>query len=73
MEKRSEHLKWCKQRANDYVEQNDLKNAFTSMQSDMSKHPQTANHSALELGTMLLISGNLSSQHQMMEWINGFN
>lgn len=73
MEKREEHLKWCKQRANECVENNDLPGAFASFQSDMSKHPETANHLALEMGTMLLITDNLSSTHQMREWIDGFN
>lgn len=73
MMSRSEHLKWCKERANEYVEKGDLKNAFASFQSDMSKHPETQNHLALEMGTMLLISGNLSTQLQMKNWIDGFN
>ena len=73
MMSRSEHLEWCKERANEYVEKGDLKNAFASFQSDMSKHPETQNHLALELGTMLLISGNLSNQLQMKNWIDGFN
>jgi len=73
MANRTEHLDWCKQRANEYVDRNDLMNAYASFQSDMGKHPETANHIALELGTMLLISGNLSTAHQMREWINGFN
>ncbi len=73
MQNRTEHLDWCKQRANDYVEQNDLTNAFASFQSDMSKHQDTANHLALEMGTMLLLGGHLSTQHQMKEWIKGFN
>ena len=54
-------------------EQNDLHRAFASFQSDMTKHPETSNHMALEMGTMLLISGNLSTQHDMAQWINGFN
>ena len=70
---RSEHLDWCKQRANEYVEQNDMQQAFASFQSDMTKHPETCNHIALELGTMLLVGGHLSSQSQMKDWINGFN
>ncbi len=70
---RSEHLKWCKDRANEYVDNGDLENAFTSFQSDMSKHPETSDHVALSLGTMLLISGHLSTLHDMREWINGFN
>lgn len=73
MATRSEHLNWCKKRANEYVDNNDINGAFASFQSDMTKHPETANHLALELGTMLLLSGNLSSPHQMRNWIDGFN
>ena len=70
---RQEHLQWCKDRALEYVKQNDLNNAFASFQSDMTKHPETDGHMALELGTMLLISGNLSTAEQMTDWITGFN
>jgi len=70
---RSEHLQWCKDRANEYVKIGDMNQAFASFQSDMRKHPETADHMALEMGTMLLISGNLSNAHQMSDWINGFN
>lgn len=70
---RSEHLEWCKQRANEYIENNDMTNAFASFQSDMTKHTETSNHLALEMGTMLLLGGHLSTQHQMKDWINGFN
>lgn len=73
MEERKEHLEWCKQRANEYVDQDDLSSAFASFQSDMGKHPETSNHKALEMGTILLVGGCLSSKHQMKEWINGFN
>lgn len=70
---RSEHLKWCKERALEYVEANDLTQAFASFHSDMTKHPETENHLALEMGTMLLVSGNLDTPHQMKDWIIGFN
>ena len=70
---RSEHLQWCKDRANEYIDNNNLKDAFASFMSDMSKHEETQDHMALQMGTMLLVSGNLSSQHQMKDWINGFN
>jgi len=73
MDKRSEHLQWCKDRAIEYVDNGDLKNAFASFQSDMSKNNETADHIALQMGTMLLLSGNLDNDHQMREWINGFN
>jgi len=70
---RAEHLQWCKDRANEYVKNGDTKEAFASFQSDMTKHPETDGHMALQLGTMLLLSGNLSTANQMREWINGFN
>ena len=70
---RTEHLQWCKDRALEYVENNDNQQAFTSFMSDMSKHTETSNHLTLENGMMLLMGGHLSSNHQMREWINGFN
>ena len=70
---RADHLQWCKDRALEYVENHDTINAFASFQSDMTKHPETDGHLALEIGTMLLLGGNLSTAHQMREWIIGFN
>lgn len=70
---RAEHLKWCKDRALEYVEQGDLGQAFASFQSDMRKHKETRDHIALNLGTMLLMSNNLETEKQMKEWIIGFN
>lgn len=73
MESRSEHLKWCKQRANECINRNDMAGAFASFCSDMGKHPETSGHKALEMGTMLLVGGHLSTPHQMKEWVDGFN
>lgn len=70
---RSEHLQWCKDRALEYMDNGDTTNAFASFQSDMSKHPETDGHKALQLGMTLLLSGNLSTTGQMREWIAGFN
>lgn len=53
---RADHLAWCKSRAQRYVEQGDLINAFTSLVSDLRKHPETEDHAALELGMMLMSS-----------------
>jgi hypothetical protein len=39
---REEHLVRCKQRALGYVDRGDLHEAFTSMWSDLRKHPETA-------------------------------
>jgi len=73
MEKRSDHLQWCKQRANEYMEQNDLQQAFVSFQSDMAKHPETEDNIGLRAGMTLLFSGQLSSKQEMKEWIERFN
>lgn len=70
---RAEHLQWCKDRAIAYVESNDLNQAFASFSSDMSKHPETENHSALNLGAMLLFGGHLDTAAKMRKWIEGFN
>lgn len=57
----------------DYVKRGDNTGAFASFQSDMTKHPETRNHMALEMGTMLLLGGNLSTAAEMENWIEGFN
>ena len=70
---RAEHLQWCKDRALEYVEMNDMNQAFASMDSDIRKHEDTANHVGVELGMMLMLNGNLSTQREMRDWITGFN
>lgn len=70
---RKEHLDWCKARALEYVNAGNNTDAFTSMLSDMANHEETADHMALEMGTMLLLSGNLKTPSQMRDWITGFN
>lgn len=70
---REDHLAWCKQRALVYVDANDAKNAFASMASDLSKHPETEGHKALELGMSLLLGRHLDSPIKMRDFINGFN
>ena len=66
---RQEHLEWCKERALEY---NDVKNVWLSMTSDIQKHKETKGHTAIELGMMLIISGNLSALAEMREFIEGF-
>ncbi len=70
---RAEHLAWCKQRALEYVDAGDLNNAFASMSSDLSKHPETEKHAGITLGMMLLMSGRLNTAEEMRKFINGFN
>ena len=70
---RSEHLAWCKRRALEYVDGGDLRQAFASMASDLSKHPETENHPGRQLGMMLLMGGQLSTASEMRKFIEGFN
>lgn len=70
---RAEHLAWCKTRALEYVERGDMPQAFASMASDLSKHPETANHGAIELGFMMLMGGHLENPSEMRRFIEGFN
>lgn len=83
---RQEHLAWCKERALAYLEplvsakgyvQNtehfSIEQAFTSMMSDMNKHPETKDSSLHQLGMMLLLNGHLDTPEKMREWIRGFN
>lgn len=70
---RSEHLQWCKDRAMEYLGNGDPKNAIDSFMSDMSKHPETENHTALELMTMMMFGGLLEGTPEVEKFILGFN
>lgn len=70
---RAAHLAWAKARAQEYVDRGDTSQAFASLASDLSKHPQTQGHAGIELGMMELLSGRLSTAQQMREYIAGFN
>lgn len=70
---RSEHLQWCKDRAIEYTKAGKVSEAFSSFSSDMSKHSETSNHSALQLGFSLFFGGHLNTAAEMEKWILGFN
>ena len=72
---RAEHLKWCKERALEYARRGEAQNAVASMASDLRKHDDTAPSAemASQLGTMLLMSGNLRTLKQIVDWVEGFN
>ena len=71
--KRHKHLAWCKERALEYIYLGDVNEAWASMVSDLKKHPETAKHSAIELGTLLMFSGHLSTLDEMRQFIVDFN
>jgi hypothetical protein len=70
---REQHVAWCKQRALECVDQGDTATALASVMSDLTKHEGTADHAAIELGMMLAMSGHLSTEREMRDWIEGIN
>jgi len=70
---REEHLQWCKDRAIEYADKGDTVGAFTSFQSDMSKHEETKKHMALEMMTMMYLGGHLAMPAAMRKFIEDFN
>ena len=68
---RTEHMRWCKQRALEYLNHGDLQSAVASMISDLGKHEETAGLNG-ELG---LIGMMYVLQHDVdgvRRWIEGF-
>ena len=68
-----EHLKGCKERALQVVGSGNLNWAFASLTLDMLKHPETANHHAIDFGFELLVHGKLDSKEKMINFIEGLN
>lgn len=66
---RSEHMKWCKQRALEYLDAGDTPQAIASMLSDLRKHPDTESH----LGMQLVAVIDSTSMPAVRRWIEGFN
>jgi hypothetical protein len=52
---RDEHLLWCMVRALAYLERGNVREGYTSMLSDLTKHPELANHKGGEIGVMLML------------------
>lgn len=70
---REEHLEWCKQRAREYLDAGDIKNALTSMMSDLEKHPETRGHIGTDIGIQLMMIGALDDPRRAREFIEGYN
>jgi len=66
---RDEHLQWSKRRAMDYVNRGDLFHALTSIEFDLRKHPETANHSSIDFGLRLYINGGLRTIEELRRFI----
>lgn len=70
---REEHLERCKQRALEYVDADDLGQAWASMASDLGKHEETRKHAGIYLGTQMLFAGHLDTPAKMRKFIEGFH
>ena len=70
---RAEHLEWSKTRALELLDTGDIPQAFTSMMSDLGKHDELREHSAISLGAQLMFSGHLDTEQRMRKFIVGFN
>lgn len=73
---RAEHLQWCKDRAIAELNRGGIPavmNAWKSMMSDLSKHSETKDHIAIDLGCSLMMVGGLCRDQDMRDFINGFN
>ena len=67
---REEHLQWCKDRALEYLNRGDIKNAVTSMMSDLNKHPETETSGVLvQLGMFYILENDHAGAQR---WIEGF-
>jgi hypothetical protein len=70
---RDEHLTWAKDRALAELGSGGggPTIALASIQSDFSKHPDLTGHTGLELMRLLAISGHLSTERQVREYVEG--
>ena len=73
MMNQTEHIGWCKKRAQKYLDNGDIMQAFISMASDLKSHPDTENHCGIELGMSLLMIGDLNTFDKMQKFIDGFH
>lgn len=69
---RQEHLKWSKERALEYLKQNDISQCAASFMSDMMKNEETAR--SMDIGNRLIMMELLSpNKESMRRCIEGFN
>lgn len=71
---REEHLKWCKDRAMEYVKVGDYQQAVASMLSDLRTHPEnepSASGICAQLGIMELMNG--PTRESITRYVQGFN
>ncbi len=73
MTTRTEHMAWCKRRALEELDAGNINEGFASMVSDLTKHPETVTHPAIQLGTIRLLMGMMGTDAEVRQFIQGFN
>lgn len=68
---RAQHLAWAKARALDVLETGTVEEAFTSLTSDLQKHPALELHAGIGLGVLEFLAGRLSTKAAMRTYIEG--
>ena len=68
---RAEHLAWAKGRALQELEAGSTTTALASIQSDLRKHPELADHTGLGLMMALAMGGHLTTHSEVREFIEG--
>jgi hypothetical protein len=69
---RDEHLAWCKRRALEYVDADDLPHAVASTASDLKTHPDSDNpavNGLVMIGMMYVTDGDRAA---VQHWIERF-
>lgn len=70
---RAEHLAWCKQRALEYLDRGETRDALASMFSDLGKHEGTKGHAGIQVGVTMMMMGLLTEPEETRRYIEGFN
>lgn len=68
---RAEHMRWCKSRAREYVNNGDFNQAVASMISDLGKHPETKG--LVEMASMLALAALMNGDRRAVSnFVEGF-
>lgn len=65
----SEQIEFARYRALQYVERGDLRNALSSLRSDLNKHPKTSQHPAITDSVAEQIEGRLNQPLEVRRYI----
>ena len=70
---RTEYMQWCKDEAAEHLNNDDYVQAWNSMVSNLSKHPETEGHEDIAIGQIKIINKLLDNTDDMRNFINGFS